>query len=164
MAVPPSLPRAFGTSFWSIQKWNKMFSQLLSMFPRVYWEKDKGCHYVVKTWTINLKMEKEEKKSLKKCFLDRTLHKLTLDQISVSLYISKALYLFSRKFSYRYLKGGWRNISNYIEDILHGGAKIWILFSSGKTIRAQRVSKILFLPWENKIHIFKPLCNVLFII
>ena len=39
-----------------------------------------------------------------------------------------------------------------------------ILFSSGKTIfyeRAQRVSKILFLPRENKIHIFKPPCNVL---
>ena len=28
--------------------------------------------------------------------------------------------------------------------------------------RAQRVSKILFLPRENKIHIFKPPCNVLF--
>ena len=27
-----------------------------------------------------------------------------------------------------------------------------------------RVSKILFLPLENKIHIFKPPCNVLFII
>ena len=41
------------------------------------------------------------------------------------------------------------------------------LFSSGKTIfyqRAQRESKILFLPRENKIHIFKPSCNVLFII
>ena len=51
--------------------------------------------------------------------------------------------------------------------ILHGGEKIWILFSSSKTIiyeRAQRVSKILFLPRENKIHIFKPSCNVLFII
>ena len=30
--------------------------------------------------------------------------------------------------------------------------------------RAQRVSKILFLPRENKIHIFKPPCNFLFII
>ena len=30
--------------------------------------------------------------------------------------------------------------------------------------RAQRVSKILFLTRENKIHIFKPLCNFLFII
>ena len=30
--------------------------------------------------------------------------------------------------------------------------------------RAQRVSKILFLPRENKIHIFKPPCNVLCII
>ena len=41
------------------------------------------------------------------------------------------------------------------------------LFSNGKTIfyeRAQRVCKILFLPRENKIHIFKPPSNVLFII
>ena len=30
--------------------------------------------------------------------------------------------------------------------------------------RAQRVSKILFLKRENKIHIFKPPCNFLFII
>ena len=29
------------------------------------------------------------------------------------------------------------------------------------TNRAQRVSKILFLPRENEIHIFKPPCNVL---
>ena len=38
-------------------------------------------------------------------------------------------------------------------------------FRVAKTIfyeRAQRVSKILFLPRENKIHIFKPPCNVLF--
>ena len=40
-------------------------------------------------------------------------------------------------------------------------------FRVAKTIfyeRAQRVSKILFLPRENKIHIFKPPCNALFII
>ena len=52
------------------------------------------------------------------------------------------------------------------QRILHGGTKIWILFSSGKIIfyqRAQRVSKILFLPRENEIHVFKPPCNVLFI-
>ena len=39
-------------------------------------------------------------------------------------------------------------------------------FRCGKTIfyeRAQRVSKRLFLPRENEIHIFKLLCNVLFI-
>ena len=42
-----------------------------------------------------------------------------------------------------------------------------MLFSSGKTIfyeRAQPVSKILFLPRENKTHIFKPPCYVLFVI
>ena len=38
------------------------------------------------------------------------------------------------------------------------------LFSSGKYERAQRVGKILFLPRENKICIFKPPSNVLFII
>ena len=40
------------------------------------------------------------------------------------------------------------------------------LSSSGKTIfyeRVQRVSEILFLPQENNIHIFKPPCNVIFI-
>ena len=40
-------------------------------------------------------------------------------------------------------------------------------FQVVKTIvykRAQRVSKILFLTRENKIHIFKPPCNFLFII
>ena len=30
--------------------------------------------------------------------------------------------------------------------------------------RAQRVSKIMFLTRENKVHIFKPPCNFLFII
>ena len=54
-----------------------------------------------------------------------------------------------------------------IKRTLHGGLKIWILFSSGKTIfyeRAQRVSKILFLPLEDKIHIFAPPCNILYIL
>ena len=53
-----------------------------------------------------------------------------------------------------------------IKRTLHGGLKIWILFSSGKTIfyeRAQRVSKILFLLRENKIHIFAPPFNILYI-
>ena len=39
------------------------------------------------------------------------------------------------------------NMRMYTTRILHGGAKIWILLSIGKTIfyeRAQRVSKILF--------------------
>ena len=42
--------------------------------------------------------------------------------------------------------------------LLHG-AKIRILFSRGETIfyeRAQQVSEMLFLPRENKIHIFAP--------
>ena len=61
--------------------------------------------------------------------------------------------------------------SPYIEPIyvllrmLHSGAKIWILFSSSKTIiyeRVQLVSKILFLPRENKIHIFNPPFSLLY--
>ena len=56
--------------------------------------------------------------------------------------------------------------TTFIEDITRWREDM-NLFSSGKTIfyeQAQRVSKILFLPRENKIHIFKPPCNVLFII
>ena len=41
--------------FWSVQKQNDLFSQLLWTLSWVYWEKDNGCHNVVKTWTINLK-------------------------------------------------------------------------------------------------------------
>jgi len=54
-----------------------------------------------------------------------------------------------------------------IKSKLHGGLKIWILFSRGKkTIFysfAALVRKILFLPLENKIHIFAPPCNILYI-
>ena len=62
-------------------------------------------------------------------------------------------------------------IWSYIEPIyvllrmLHSGAKIWILFSSSKTIiyeRVQLVSKILLLPRENKIHIFNPPFSLLY--
>ena len=57
-------------------------------------------------------------------------------------------------------------VINLIEDITRWREDM-NSFSSGKTIfyeRAQRVSKILFLPRDNKIHIFAPPCNVLFII
>ena len=41
----------FSTSFSSVQKQNNTFSQLLWTFSYwVYWEKDNGCHNVVKTW------------------------------------------------------------------------------------------------------------------
>ena len=57
-------------------------------------------------------------------------------------------------------------------DILHRGyytaaQRYEFYFRVVRTIfyeRAQRVSKILFLTRENKIHIFKPPCNFLFII
>ena len=74
-------------------------------------------------------------------------------------------------------EGGRKSLENHqkrrhqhvyiIKSTLHGGLKMWILFSRGKTIfysLAALVRKILFLPRENKIHIFKPPCNVLFII
>lgn len=55
-----------------------------------------------------------------------------------------------------------------IEGILNGGAKIKILFPSGKTTfykRALRVRKILFKYCKYwKIHTFKPPRSVLFII
>ena len=54
-----------------------------------------------------------------------------------------------------------------IEDIRRWCEDMNFFFSRCKTILfyegAQRVIKILFLPRENKIHIFKPPCNVLFI-
>ena len=91
-------------------KQNDMFSQLLWTFSWVYREKDNGCHNVVKTWTINLIMKMKKKKLFKKHLLDRTLHE-TLDWISVSLYISKALYSFLYKNSSLFKAISWRNIS-----------------------------------------------------
>ena len=55
----------------------------------------------------------------------------------------------------------------YIEDITRRREDMDFYFRVVKTIfyeRAQRVSKILFLTQENKIHIFKSPCNFLFII
>ena len=57
--------------------------------------------------------------------------------------------------------------AHYIEDITRWREDMNFIFEWQNSIfyeRAQRVSKILFLPRENKIHIFKALCNVLFII
>ena len=99
----PHLPQMFfmSSSFWSVQKQNETFSQLLETFSRGYWEKDDGCHNVVKTWRIHLKMKTKNKNSLKKRLLCRTLHKDTesLDWIFVYLYASKTLYLFSYNLS-----------------------------------------------------------------
>ena len=55
---------------------------------------------------------------------------------------------------------------NYIEDIIRWREDMNFIFEWQNNIfeRAQRVSKILFLQRQNKIHIFKPPCNVLFII
>ena len=81
-------------------KWD-VFTTFFTTFSRVYWEKDDGCHYLVKTWTIHLKMKTKKKTSLKKCLLCRTLHKNTesSDWIFVYLYAPKALYLLSYKLS-----------------------------------------------------------------
>ena len=53
--VPDQPHTFFATSFWSVQKQNDLFLQLLWTLSWVYWEKDSGCHNVVNTWTINLK-------------------------------------------------------------------------------------------------------------
>ena len=88
--------REFREFFVSVQKQSGTFSLLLWTFSWVCWEKDNGCHNVVKTWSINLKTKTKKKLFKQKRFLDRTLHENTvLDRISVSLYISKALNSFS---------------------------------------------------------------------
>ena len=53
-----------------------------------------------------------------------------------------------------------RNPAGAIKRKLHGGLKIWILFSRVKN-NILLVRKILSLPLENKIHIFAPPCNIL---
>ena len=59
-------------------------------------------------------------------------------------------------------------VSNIIKRKLHSGLKIWILFSRGKNnillTREALIRKMLFLPLENKIHIFAPPCNILYIL
>ena len=69
---------------------------------------------------------------------------------------------YRRKFQY------FSNIFNKIYRGYYTAARRYeFYFRVVKTIfyeRAQRVSKILFLTRENNIHIFKPPCNVLFII
>ena len=61
---------------------------------------------------------------------------------------------------------GLKFILNYIEDITRLREDMNFIFEWQNNIyeRAQRESEILFLPRENKIHIFLPPCNVLFII
>ena len=74
----------FATSFLSLQKQNDTFSDFLWTFSWVYWEKDNGCHNVVKTWTINSKTKSKKKNSLKSASLIE--HFMwTLDRISFSL-------------------------------------------------------------------------------
>ena len=53
-----------------------------------------------------------------------------------------------------------KKITRWLEDMN-------FIFSWQKTTfyeRAQRVSKILFLPLENKIHTFAPPCNILYLL
>ena len=49
-----------------------------------------------------------------------------------------------------------------IKRKLHGSLKIWVYFLVVKNniLLAALVRKILFLPLENKIHIFAPPCNI----
>ena len=64
--------------------------------------------------------------------------------------------LFVQKYSFLYSK---KKITWRLEDMN-------FIFSWQKTIfysLAALVRKILFLPLENKIHIFVPLCNILYI-
>ena len=55
--------------------------------------------------------------------------------------------------------------SDYIEDVTRWCEDMNFIFKwQNNTLRTSAASKILILPRENKIHIFKPPCNVLFII
>ena len=55
--------------------------------------------------------------------------------------------------------------TQYIEDITRWREDMNFIFEwQNNILRTSAASKILFLPRENKIHIFKPPCNVLFII
>ena len=57
------------------------------------------------------------------------------------------------------------NVSlSYIEDITRRREDMTFYLRVVKTILYERVSKILFLTRKDKSHIFKPTCNVLFII
>ena len=96
---PPAY--VFGYFFFSVKKQNDTFSLLLWTFSWVYWEKDNGCHNVVKTWSINLKTKKKKKLFKQKRFLDRTLHENTGPNLCFSLHIKSLVWLYS--FSYKNL-------------------------------------------------------------
>ena len=78
----------------------------------------------------------------------RIFHILTSEDISMTSFTAfciESIYIINRK--------------------LHGGLKIWFLVV--KTIFysfATLIRKILFSPLEDKIHIFAPLCNILYIL
>ena len=55
--------------------------------------------------------------------------------------------------------------SDSIEDVTRWCEDVNFIFEwQNNILRMSAASKILILPLENKIHIFKPPCNVLFII
>ena len=78
------------------------------------------------------------------------------DLVSVSQYYSGELVNYVRKVKCFVHRGYYTAVQRY-EFYLRVVKTIFYE-------RAQRVSKILFSPREDKIHIFKPPCNVLFII
>ena len=80
------------------------------------------------------------------------------DQTTVpSLALSAGFVMFDSLYAFYYIE----DITRWCEDM-----KLFYFRVAKKILyeRAQRVSKILFLPQENKNHIFKLPCNVLFII
>ena len=95
---------------WSAQKEIDMLSQLLWTFSWVYWEKDNGCHNVVKTWSINLKTKTKKKNCLNKSASLMEHFMRTLDRsVFLSTY-QKPWIRFHMK-TYQYLKLSWINIS-----------------------------------------------------
>ena len=104
---------------------------------------------------------------------------IELDRFSVSLYISKALYSFSHKFSYHYLKGGWKifliiliyHICNFYFIFLWSSSDIFPWVGEGDLSNIFLVSirtRIFLLLWEHCctknvtiLSIFIMFCNIL---
>ena len=83
--------------FYPCKSKTTRFHIFLWTFSWVYWEKDNGCHNVVKTWTINSKTKSKKKNSLKSAFLIEHFMR-TLDRISsFSIHTKSLVFVFIQK-------------------------------------------------------------------
>ena len=151
-------PKSLSPSSWSVNSTNRVFSLTWPACMQIYWDKGKSLHkkrvqlpedwFGTPTWPPF------------HCFWTPIWPPWRHVKTLYSGFGSPTLFLLerlcpapsqTRSQAPEYAK--WPKMAYYAR--------------SGKTILyelAPRVSKILFLPRENKIHIFKPPCDVLFII